>query len=322
MVVPAVLAGRLRLPVIAAPMFLVSGVDLVAAQCCAGVVGAFPALNARPQEELDAWLSQIEFRISEFEAKTKQKAAPYAVNLIVHPSNKRLEQDLATCVSYEVPIVITSLSAPDKVVEAVHGYGGIVLHDVVALRHAKRAAEAGVDGLILVCAGAGGHGGTLNPFAFVNEVKSFYDGIVVLAGAMSEGGSILAARAIGADLAYLGTRFIASQESMANPLHKQMLVEATSADILYTPLFSGAHGNYLVNSIVRAGLDLEEVRSAETRKMNFATGGAKPAAWKDIWSAGQGAGNIKEVLPTAEIVERLAQEYEAALRRLRRWEAA
>lgn len=320
MAVPTVLADRLRLPVIAAPMFLASGVDLVAAQCCAGIVGAFPALNARPQEQFDAWLSQIEDRISTFEAKTNRKAAPYAVNLIVHPSNERLERDLATCVKYKVPIVITSLSAPDKVVEAVHGYGGIVLHDVVALRHAMRAIEAGVDGLILVCAGAGGHGGTLNPFAFVNEVKSFYDGTVVLAGAMSEGGSVLAARAIGADLAYLGTRFIASHESMANPLHKQMLVEATSADILYTPFFSGAYGNYLAKSIVRVGLDLEEVRSAERRKMNFATGGSKPAAWKDIWSAGQGAANIKEVLPAAEIVERLAQEYETALHRLRDWE--
>lgn len=322
MAVPTVLADRLRLPVIAAPMFLASGVDLVAAQCCAGIVGAFPALNARPQEQFDAWLSQIEDRISRFEANANRKAAPYAVNLIVHPSNERLEQDLATCVKYKVPIVITSLSAPDKVVEAVHGYGGIVLHDVVALRHAKRAAEAGVDGLILVCAGAGGHGGTLNPFAFVNEVKSFYGGAVVLAGAMSEGGSILAARAMGADLAYLGTRFIASHESMANPLHKQMLVEATSADILYTPFFSGAHGNYLAKSIVRVGLDLEEVRSADKRKMNFATGGSKPAAWKDVWSAGQGTGNIKEVLPTAEIVERLAQEYAMALHRLRDWEVA
>lgn len=314
--IPTVLEGGLRLPVIAAPMFLVSGVDLVVAQCCAGIVGSFPALNARPQEEFDLWLGLIEERIRAFEASTGKKAAPYAVNLIVHSSNARLEQDLATCVKYKVPIVITSLSPPGQVVEAVHGYGGIVLHDVISLKHARKAAATGVDGLILVCAGAGGHGGTLNPFAFVNEVKAFYDGTIILSGAISEGGSVLAAKAIGADLAYIGTRFIASAESIANEEHKQMVVDATSADIVYTPLFSGTNGNYLSRSVERVGLSVDEVATASSRKMSFAAGGSKPAAWKDVWSAGQGAANVNEILQVSDIVDKLAEEYRNALNKL------
>jgi nitronate monooxygenase len=310
---PAALPGRLRLPVIGSPMFLVSNPALVIAQCCAGVVGSFPALNARPQEELDAWLTGIAEGLAAYRRRNPLAVvAPYAVNLIVHQSNQRLEDDLATCVRHRVPIVITSLHAPDRVVEQVHAYGGIVLHDVTTLRHAKKAIGAGVDGLILVCAGAGGHAGALSPFALASEVRAIFDGLLVLAGAISHGQGILAAQALGCDLAYMGTRFIASEESSAAPLHKQMIVDGTADDILYTPHFSGVPGNYLKPSIRAAGLDPDHLVKEDKQAVDF----GKPKRWKDIWGSGQGIGAISAVLPAAQIVEQLREEYRQASRRL------
>ncbi|WP_050466767.1 NAD(P)H-dependent flavin oxidoreductase [Herbaspirillum chlorophenolicum] len=310
---PAALPGRLRLPVIGSPMFLVSNPALVIAQCCAGVVGSFPALNARPQEELDAWLTGIAEGLAAYRRRNPLAVvAPYAVNLIVHQSNQRLEDDLATCVRHRVPIVITSLHAPDRVVEQVHAYGGIVLHDVTTLRHAKKAIGAGVDGLILVCAGAGGHAGALSPFALASEVRAIFDGLLVLAGAISHGQGILAAQALGCDLAYMGTRFIASEESSAAPLHKQMIVDGTADDILYTPHFSGVPGNYLKPSIRAAGLDPDHLVKEDKQAVDF----GKPKRWKDIWGSGQGIGAISAILPAAQIVEQLREEYRQASRRL------
>ncbi|NMM36260.1 MAG: nitronate monooxygenase [Glaciimonas sp.] len=301
----------LALPVIASPMFLVSNPALVIAQCCAGIVGSFPALNARPQEALDVWLTEIESGLALFRAAHPDRAiAPYAVNLIVHQSNPRLTDDLETCVRHRVPVVITSLHAPDAVVDSVHAYGGMVLHDVTTVRHAKKALAAGVDGLILVCAGAGGHAGALSPFALVPEVRAFYDGLLVLAGAITSGAGILAAQTLGCQLAYMGTRFIASEEAAALPEHKQMIVTSTAADILYTPYFSGVSGNYLKPSIRAAGLDPDNLPDGDAADMNF----AKPKKWKDIWGCGQGAGNIHAVLPATEIVARLKCEYEDAKR--------
>ena len=302
----------LALPVIASPMFLVSNPELVIAQCCAGIVGSFPALNARPQEALDAWLTEIENGLALLSAADPDRAiAPYAVNLIVHQSNPRLEDDLETCVRHRVPVVITSLHAPDAVVDRVHAYGGLVLHDVTTVRHAKKALASGVDGLILVCAGAGGHAGTLSPFALVPEVRAFYDGLLVLAGAITSGAGILAAQTLGCQLAYMGTRFIASEEAAALQEHKQMIVTSTAADILYTPYFSGVSGNYLKPSIRAAGLDPDNLPEGDAADMNF----AKPKKWKDIWGCGQGAGNIHAVLPTGDIVARLSYEYEDAKQR-------
>jgi len=307
------LPTRLRLPVIGSPMFLVSNPALVIAQCCAGVVGAFPALNARPQEELDAWLTRIGQALQRHrEQYLDALIAPYAVNLIVHQSNARLSDDLATCVRHRVPIVITSLHAPDKVVEAVHGYGGLVLHDVTTLRHAKKAIGAGVDGLILVCAGAGGHAGALSPFALVGEVRPLFDGLLVLAGAISSGNDILAAQALGCDLVYMGTRFLASDESAATPEHKQMIVDGHAEDILYTPHFSGVPGNYLKASIRAVGLDPDNLIAEDRAGIDF----GKPKRWKDIWGSGQGIGSIESVMPATCIVEQLVQEYQAARTRL------
>jgi len=308
---PAELPGRLRVPVIGSPMFLVSNPELVIAQCRAGIVGAFPALNARPPQALDAWLMQIGEALRPRDAdRPPRPPAPYAVNLIVHPSNQRLQEDLATCARHRVPIVITSLQAPDAVVETVHGYGGIVLHDVTTLRHARRAAAAGVDGLILVCAGAGGHAGALSPFALAAEARAFFDGLLVLAGAISTGAGVLAARALGCDLAYMGTRFIASEESAAAPAYKQMIVDGQAADIVYTPAFTGVPGNYLKPSIRAAGLDPDDLPAAVPADF----GG--PRRWKDIWGCGQGLGAISRVLPAAGIVAELATEYAEARRRL------
>lgn len=304
----------LALPVIASPMFLVSNVALVIAQCCAGIVGSFPALNARPQEVLDDWLTEIEIGLASFRAAHPDRVvAPYAVNLIVHQSNPRLQEDIETCVQHRVPIVITSLHTPEAVVGRVHAYGGVVLHDVTTVRHAKKAVAAGIDGLILVCAGAGGHGGALSPFALVPEVRAFYDGLLVLAGAITSGEGILAAQALGCQLAYMGTRFIASEEAAAVSTYKQMIVEATAADIVYTPYFSGVSGNYLKPSIRAVGLDPDHMPDQETIDVNF----AQPKKWKDIWGCGQGAGNIHAVLPTADIVARLRYEYEDAKQRFR-----
>ncbi len=306
------LKKRLNLPVIGAPMFLTSGIDLVVAQCCAGVVGAFPALNARAPETLSGWLDQINQRLSAFQEETGIAPAPYAVNLIVHPSNPRLDEDIATCVAHKVPLVITSLSAPDKVVEAVHSYGGLVFHDVISARHARKAAGAGVDGIVLVCAGAGGHGGNLSPFALVNEVREFFDGALALSGAITSGREILAAEVLGCDFAYIGTRFLASQESIADMRHKDMVVASGAADIVYTPMFSGTSGNYLAGSLEAAGIDVADARAAQPRKMNFGEDKPRPKMWKEIWGAGQGAGNIKSVLPASEIVEQMHKEYGAA----------
>jgi nitronate monooxygenase len=313
MSIPAVMHERLRLPVIGAPMFIVSVPALVIAQCQAGIVGAFPALNARPKEMLETWIVEIKEALAAFEAKTGRKAAPFAVNQIVHASNDRLEHDVAVCVRQRVPIVITSLRPPSEVVEAVHSYGGIVLHDVISIRHAEKALDQGVDGLILVCAGAGGHAGTLSPFALVSEIRRFYDGTVIISGAIANGRAILAAQAIGADLAYLGTRFIATSEANAAESYKRMLVEGAAKDIVYTNAISGVHGNYLRPSLVAAGLDPDNLPEGGKDKMNFAARERnRPTAWRDIWGAGQGLGSVDDVPTVAVLIERLRAEYAEA----------
>lgn len=307
----------LALPVIASPMFTVSYPELVLAQCKAGIVGSFPALNARPPELLDAWLSQMNEELAAYQAVNPgQSVGPIAVNQIVHDSNVRLMQDVETCVRHRVPIFITSLRAPvPEIIAAVHSYGGIVLHDVINMRHAAKALEAGVDGLIVVAAGAGGHAGTLSPFALVGEVRRHFKGPVILSGAITTGGAILAAQAMGADLAYIGTRFIASAEANAVQDYKEAVVRASASDIIYTNYFTGVSGNYIRESIERAGLDPDHLPQAE-KGMNFSSGSSKPKSWKDIWGAGQGAGQIDEVVPVAQIVARLKEEYETARRRV------
>ena len=315
MPLPAMLEGRLALPVIGAPMFIVSRPELVIAQCTAGIVGAFPALNARPAEELERWLTQIAAALaSHQDANPGAPVAPFAVNQIVHQSNDRLAHDVAMCVKHRVPIVITSLRAPDEVVPAIHSYGGLVFHDVISVRHAKRAIAAGVDGLILVCAGAGGHAGTLSPFALVSEVRQFFDGTVILSGAITRGEHVAAARAVGADLAYIGTRFIATHEAHAPAGYKEMIVASSAADIVYTDYFSGVLGNYLRGSIVASGLDPEDLPVGDKSKMKFGSdGSAKAKAWRDIWGAGQGVGSIGAVMSTRDVVAGLEREYRAAL---------
>jgi len=306
--IPASLNHNLTLPVICAPMFIISNPDLVIAQCRSGVIGSFPALNARPQAVLDDWLGRIKRELA-----ADPKAAPFAVNQIIHPSNERLEDDMALCVKHEVPLIITSLSAPTQIVPPVHAYGGKVFHDVISVRHAEKALEAGVDGLILVCAGAGGHAGTLSPFALVGEIRKFYDGPIALSGAITNGSAILSAQAMGADFAYIGTRFIATTEANAIEGYKQAIVDSAAKDVVYTPYFTGVHGNYLKKSIVAAGLDPDDLPVKDKTSMDFgaaATAGAK--AWKDIWGAGQGVGTIDQVMPTAELVARLQQEYRSA----------
>ncbi len=318
MALPETLKKRLRLPLIGAPMFIVSGPALVIAQCQAGIVGAFPALNARPQERLEDWLCEIKDALAECASQTPdQPVAPFAVNQIVHSSNVRLQADLDSCIRHEVPIVITSLRPPAEVVAAVHSYGGLVFHDVINVRHARKAIEQGVDGIIAVCAGAGGHAGTSSPFALVKEIRQEFDGMIILAGGMTSGADLLAAQAIGADLAYIGTRFIATEEANAVASYKDMIVSSRSADIVYSSLFSGVHGNYLRDSIANAGLDPDNLPEGDKAKMDFATRQDNSAkAWRDIWSAGQGVGNIDEILPTADLVTRMEHEYEAARRRL------
>jgi nitronate monooxygenase len=306
MPIPASLNKNLALPVICAPMFIVSNPDLVIAQCKGGVIGSFPALNARPKEALDVWLRQIKGALAD-----DSKAAPFAVNQIIHPSNERLEHDMSLCVQHEVPLIITSLSAPTQIVPPVHAYGGKVFHDVISVRHAEKALEAGVDGLILVCAGAGGHAGTLSPFALVGEIRKFYDGPIALSGSITNGSAILAAQAMGADFAYIGTRFIATHEANAGEAYKQAIVDSAAKDVVYTPYFTGVHGNYLSKSIVAAGLDPANLPERDKTAMNF--GGATAAkAWKDIWGAGQGVGTIVDVLPAATLIARLQEEYRAA----------
>jgi nitronate monooxygenase len=301
---------QLTLPVVAAPMFLVSGPELVIECCKAGIVGSFPLLNARTSEDLDVWMKKITESIEELEKN--QTVAPWAVNLVVHRTNRRYEEDLKVIQKYKPPIVITSLGNPAPVVDVVHEYGGLVFSDVSTLPHAKKAASAGVDGLILVCSGAGGHGGTINPFAFIGEVRKFWNGKTILAGSISNGRDILAAKALGADLAYMGTRFIPTVESLASEDYKNMLIESDLDDIIYTDAFSGVNANYLKPSIKRAGLDpehLEKKGTVDFSKMNE-TG---PKAWKDIWSAGHGVGQIRKVQTVREVVAELKREYEEAV---------
>jgi nitronate monooxygenase len=315
---PALLEGRLRIPVIGAPLFIVSGPELVIAQCKAGIVGAFPALNARPQPVLDEWLERITTELDEFaSANPDVPVAPYAVNQIVHQSNDRLRQDVESCVKFKVPIVITSLRPPAEVVEAIHSYGGLVFHDVISVRHARKAIGQGVDGIITVCAGAGGHAGTLSPFALVKEVREFYDGTIILSGAMSRGNDALAAQAIGADLAYIGTRFIATIEANAQANYKEMIVSSDADDIVYSSLFTGVHGSYLKGSIANAGLDPDNLPEADKNTMNFGSGGgSKAKAWRDIWGAGQGVGSIDDIPAVDDLVKRMEQEYLEARQRL------
>lgn len=302
------LRAQMSIPVIGAPLFIISNPDLVIAQCTAGVIGSFPALNARPKELLEQWVVRIKTELAAARERDPQaRIAPFAVNQIIHQSNDRLDHDLDVCVAHEVPIIITSLRAPGDVVSRVHAYGGVVFHDVISVRHAQKALEAGVDGLILVCAGAGGHAGTLSPFALVREVRRFYDGPIALSGSITDGPGILGALAMGADFAYMGTRFIATREANAEPPYKAMIVGSNATDVIYTPLFTGVHGNYLKGSVVAAGLDPDKLPVADKTSMNFSSGSSK--AWKDIWGAGQGVGNIGEVLSAAALVARLRQEY-------------
>ena len=311
------LKAATRVPVIGAPMFLVSGTDLVVAQCTAGVIGTFPTLNARPQEVLQDWLVNICERLDRFKAQHPDAiVSPYGVNMIVHPSNPRWEGDLEICAEHRVPLYITSLHAPNKVVDRVRPYGGIVLHDVTNAKHARKAIDAGVDGLILVASGAGGHAGTTNPIALVNEIRSFYDGPLILSGCISHGKDILAAQAMGCDFAYLGTRFIATDESMAPARYQEMIVESDSTDILYTPFFTGVPGNYLKPSIIAAGLDIDEVSAARSGTAVSLGKENKPKAWKDIWGAGQGVGAIQNTLSVHELVNQLIDEYQTAKRLL------
>jgi len=316
---PSVLANaRLTLPVIAAPLFIISQPDLVVAECKAGVIGAFPSLNARPAEMLETWLTRIETELAAHDlAHPDRPSAPYAVNLIVHKSNDRLQHDLEVCVKHRVPIVITSLGARPEINEAVHAYGGIILHDIISDAFARKAIEKGADGLIAVAAGAGGHAGTTSPFALISEIRTWFDGPLALSGSISNGNSILAARALGADFAYLGSAFIATREASAEPDDKQMIVDSRSSDIVYTNLFTGVHGNYLKPSIVKAGLDPDDLPESDPSKMDFGTGSSsKSKAWRDIWGCGQGIGSITEIPPVADLVARLEREYTAALARV------
>ena len=314
MTIPALLKDRLELPVVGSPLFIVSGPELVIAQCKAGVVGSFPALYARPAGKLDEWLTRIADELGEYQAQNPdKKVAPYAVNQICHASNDRLFADMETCVKHKAPIIITSLRPPAEIVEAAHSYGGLVFHDVINVKHARKAAEQGVDGLILVCTGAGGHAGTLSPFALVREVKQWFDGTILLSGAISDGWGIASALALGADLAYMGTRFIATAEANADPGYKQALIAHAAHDIVYSNLFTGIHGNYLGPSIAAAGLDPDNLPVADKSKMNFGSGGnMKSKAWRDIWGSGQGIGQIVDAPPVAGLVERLKEEFAEA----------
>jgi nitronate monooxygenase len=318
MALPEGLRGRLRVPVIGAPLFVISTPDLVLAQCKAGIVGSFPALNARPAAILDEWLHQIKQELAAWNtANPHNPAAPFAVNQIVHKSNNRLEQDLELCVKHEVPIVITSLGAREEVNQAVHSYGGITLHDIINNRFAHKAIEKGADGLIPVAAGAGGHAGTLSPFALLQEIREWFEGLVALSGAIANGASILAALACGADLAYIGSAFIATREANASDAYKTMIVESGADDIVYTNLFTGVHGNYLKPSILGAGLDPANLPESDPSKMNFASGGNMEAkAWRDIWGCGQGIGAIREVSTVEGLVTRFEAELDCAKKAL------
>lgn len=324
MSLPPILTERLRLPIVAAPMFIISNPSLVLAQCTSGIVGSFPTLNARPAEQLDEWLSQIREALDAHDrAHPDRPAAPFAVNQIVHRSNDRLEPDLELCVKHRVPIVITSLGARTDVNDAVHSYGGIVLHDVINDRFARKAIEKGADGLIAVAAGAGGHAGGHSPFALVQEIRAWFDGPLLLSGAIATGDAVLAAQATGADLAYIGSAFIATEEARAEAAYKQAIIESGAQDIVYTNLFTGVLGNYLKSSIRNAGLDPDNLPTSDPSKMNFGSD-KLPKAWKTIWGCGQGIGPIREIRPAAEYIDRLADEYAQAWRRMHalgeRWE--
>lgn len=313
-----ILNGRLSVPVIAAPLFIISNPKLVIAQCKAGVVGSFPSLNARPVSQLDEWLDEITSELDSYNAANPDKpAAPFAVNQIVHRSNDRLEQDLALCEKYKVPLVITSLGARVELNDAVHSWGGKTLHDIINIKFAHKALEKGADGLIPVCAGAGGHAGELSPFALVAEIREFFDGPIALSGSISTGGGVLAAQAMGADYAYIGSAFIATEEARASDDYKQGIVKGRAEDIVYSNLFTGVHGNYLRESIENAGLDPDNLPESDPSAMNFGSGGNTDAkAWKDIWGCGQGIGSIKEVQSAGGYVNQLQAEYEAAKARL------
>ena len=309
------LKGRLRLPVIASPLFIISVPDLVVAQCTAGVIGSMPSLNARPIELLDEWLHEIKARLAAHDAAHPGRpAAPFAINLIVHKSNDRLEEDLALCVQHKVPLIISSLGARAEVNQAIHSYGGYVLHDVINQFYAHKAIEKGADGLVLVAAGAGGHAGNLSPFGLLQETRAWFDGPIALSGAIAHGRSILAAEAMGADFAYVGSAFIATQEARAVDEYKAMITRSGAEDIVYTNLITGVHGNYLKPSISAAGLDPDNLEKSDPTAMNFGSGRTKK--WKDIWGSGQGIGAVKEVVPVARLVDRLAGEYFAARARL------
>lgn len=312
--IPNHIKENLSIPVIGSPLFLVSGPELVIAQCKAGIIGSFPALNARPQHVLEEWIVRIKTELAEYQKQNPdKKVAPFAVNQICHGSNDRLMDDMATCVKHEVPIIITSLRPPAELVEAAHSYGGLVYHDVINVRHAKKAAEQGVDGLILVCAGAGGHAGALSPFALLREIKEWFDGTVILSGSIGDGYSVASALALGADFAYMGTRFIATKEANADQGYKQMLIDSAADDIVYSNLFTGVSGNYLKPSIKNAGLDPDNLPEADKSKMNFGSGGNTDAkAWKDIWGSGQGIGGIKDDPSVEDLVTRIKAEYNKA----------
>ncbi|THK34918.1 nitronate monooxygenase [Ensifer sp. MPMI2T] len=317
MSLPPILSGTTRLPVVGAPLFIVSHPRLTIAQCKAGVIGSFPALNARPQSQLDEWLAEITETLADHDAQHPDRpAAPFAVNQIVHKSNVRLEHDLMLCIKYKVPIVISSLGAVPEVNAAIHSYGGIVLHDVINNRHANSAIRKGADGLIAVAAGAGGHAGTLSPFALVQEIRAWFDGPVLLSGAIATGGAILAAEAMGADMAYIGSPFIATEEARASDAYKQMIVNSSAADIVYSNYFTGIHGNYLKPSISAAGMDPDRLPEADPSKMDFGGAAEGAKAWKDIWGCGQGIGAIREISTVAQLVDRLEREYDAARTRL------
>lgn len=314
MSLPPELAKRLRLPVICSPLFIISNPDLTIAQCKAGVVGSFPSLNARPLSQLDEWLARITEELAAWDRDhPDQPSAPFAVNQIVHKTNDRLEKDLELCEKYKVPMVITSLGAREELNQAVHGWGGTVMHDIINDRFARKAIEKGADGLIAVASGAGGHAGQLSPFALIQEIRQWFDGPVALSGSIASGSSVLAAQAMGADFAYIGSLFIASEEANADQAYKQMIVDSKATDIVYSNLFTGVHGNYLAPSIVSAGLDPANLPESDPSAMNFGSGGSsKVKAWKDIWGCGQGIGVVDAVRPAANIVDQLADEYQAA----------
>ena len=321
MSLPKILQNNLSIPVIGSPLFLCSGPELVIAQCKAGIVGSFPALNARPQPVLDEWIIRIKEELAQAKLDNPElPIAPFAVNQICHASNDRLMADMESCVRHEVPIIITSLRPPEEIVTAAHSYGGLVYHDVISVRHAKKAAEQGVDGLILVCSGAGGHAGTLSPFALVREVREFFDGPIALSGSISHGASVLSAQAMGADFAYIGTRFIATQEANATQGYKDMIVDSTAKDIMYSSTFTGVDGNYLRPSVENAGLDPENLPYADKNDMNFGTSGGagdnQKKAWKDIWGSGQGIGTLHDVPTVRESVDSMIEEYQQASSRL------